>query len=398
MPPSAARPQTAPNNIPWKRGEFLTFFAKMKMRVGGHNGNETVEIYAGDEFEYDGSIVKYAGREFPQPNIRAAIRDGWATMSQEDSGTPAPFVASRDVAKSQSKTTDLSRVQRSPRQRFESDSLDEETVLEVNDRKNVRDSRSGAGHLTQDHNRRQASVERGYQPSPEERMSVSASEIDEQDAVEIAPIRTSARLKVDVSQRPNAARDIELSMDHEKGVGRFAGQRRESNLVEREGVSIRTSVGNMDRSAAVEVSDDGIDGRHVGKVRHSSTGRSVEGIDVQDTSGDRSRRPKAAAAPVRTAAKPAPAKAAKPAPAKPAPAPKAVARPRLPDDAPQKLKVAVRLCPDFPIDWNFFAKSEDKLDRVKKLGATDALLDALYAVESPAMKKVLEQKFKSHFS
>ncbi len=87
-------------------------------------------------------------------------------------------------------------------------------------------------------------------------MAVSASELGEQDGVEISRIRTPANLSVDLTKKPNAARDIELSMDHEKGVGRFAGERRaRPNIVEREGVTIRTSVGNMDRSAAVDVSD-----------------------------------------------------------------------------------------------------------------------------------------------
>lgn len=388
MPPSPARPQTAPNNVPWKRGEFLTFYAKMKIRVGGHSGNESIEIPGGDEFEYDGSVVRYAGREFPQPNMRAAIRDGWATMGGEDDvSAPAPFTSSRDVAKSQSKTTDLSRVQRNVRQRFESDSLDEETVLEVSDRKNVRDGRSGAGHLTSDHNRRTASHDRGVQPSPEERMAVSASELDEQDGVEISRIRTPANLSVDLTKKPNAARDIELSMDHEKGVGRFAGERRtRPNIIEREGVTIKTSVGSMDRGAVVDISDSVDGGRQVGTVRHSSKGRTVEGISVEDTS---SRRPEKT-----SAAKAAPKSAVRPVKPAPKPAPK----PRIPDDAPQKLKYAIRVCPDFPVDWNFFAKSEDKLDRIKKLGSDASLLDALYAVESPAMKRVLEQKFKSHFS
>jgi hypothetical protein len=384
MPPSPARPQTAPNNVPWKRGEYLTFFAKMKIRVGGHNGNESIEIPGGDEFEYDGMIVRYAGREFPQPNMRAAIRDGWATLGDDDRSSPAPFVSSRDVAKSQSKTTDLSRVQRNVRQRFDSDSLDEETVLEVSDRKNVRDSRSGVGHLTSDHNRRAAARERGLQPDLEERMAVSASELDEQDGVEISRIRTPANLSVDLTKKPNAARDIELSMDHEKGVGRFAGERRtRPNIVEREGVTIRTSVGNMDRSAAVDVSDSVDGGRQVGTVRHSSKGRTVEGVSVEDTSGDRTRK----AAQVKEPSREAPAKSTKP-----------TVKPRIPDDAPQKLKMAIRRYPDFPVDWNFFAKSEDKLLRIKKLGANPDLLDAVYTAESPAMRKLLEQKFKSHFS
>ncbi len=370
MPPSPARSQSAPSAFPWRRGEFHKFYAKMKIRVGGHNGSQPVELLQGDEFEYDGSICKYAGAEFQQPNLRAAIRDGWATMD-ENGHTPAPFVSNRDVAVSQSKNTDLSRVQRRPRAPLESDAHDEDTVLEVSDRRNAMNPRTGQGHLGQADNRR-AAADRGFQPAPEERMAVSASELDDQDGIEISRIRTPTKLKVDVLAKPNAARDIELSMDHEKGVGRFAGERRtRPNVIEREGVTI-TTTSNMDRGARVVEADES-SGRHVGNVRHSSSAkRNVEGMTIEDTSGDRSTRRPAAKA---------------------APAPK----PRVPDDASPKLKVAIRICVDFPVDWNFFAKSDDKVARIKKLGASSDLLDALYAVESPAMKKTLEQKYKSHF-
>ncbi len=372
MPPSPARSQSAPTNFQWRRGEFHTFYAKMKIRVGGHNGSQPVEILQGDEFEYDGSLCKYAGAEFQQPNLRAAIRDGWATEHEDDGSSPAPFVSNRDVAVSQSKNTDLSRVQRSSRQRFESDSQDEDTVLEVSDRRNAMDPRTRQGHLTQQDNRR-ASVERGYQPAPEERMAVSSSDIDDQDGVEISKIRTSAKLKVDILAKPNAARDIELSMDHEKGVGRFAGERRtRPNVIQQEGITIKTS-SKMDRGGQVVEADES-SGRHVGNVRHSSAKRSVEGISVEDIS--------------RRGAPPAKEPSVKKAPP---------AKPHVPDDASPKLKMAIRLCPEFPVDWNFFAKADDKISRIKKLGASPELLDALYAVESSAVKKVLETKFKSHF-
>lgn len=382
MPPSAARPQSAQVSSPWKRNEFHTFYANMNIRVGGHNGNDPIEISKGDEFDYDGSVCKYGGREFPQPNLRGAVRDGWASLSQ-DGSTPSPFTSSRDVAVSQSKNTDLNRVQRRPRAPLESDSLDEETVLEVGDRRAVRDARSGRGHLTASNNRR---TDAGFveQPDVHSRMEVTASDVDEQDAVEISPIRTKARsTPVDVLKNPTAARDVENSLDHAKGFGRFEGPRRAPNVIQREGVIITSSVGDMDRSRGVEVAEEG-DGRRVGTVRHSSASkRSVEGVSVEDTSGDRSR-PKA---PARAAAKAPPAKAA----------PKPAA-PRIPDDASPKLKMAIRRCPEFPVDWNFFAKPDDKLARIKKLGASPDLLDAVYTAESPAMKKVLEQKFKSHFA
>ncbi len=374
MPPSPARSQSASTAFPWRRGEFHKFYSKMKIRVGGHNGSQPVEILKGDEFEYDGSICKYAGAEFQQPNLRAAIRDGWATMDEDSGGvSPAPFVSGRDVAVSQSKNTDLSRVQRRPRAPLSSDSLDEETVLEVSDRRNAMNPRTGQGHLGQSDNRRTAS-ERGVQPSVDDRMAVSASEVDDQDGIEISKIRTPTSLKVDILARPNAARDIELSMDHEKGVGRFAGERRaRPNVIQQEGITITTS-NRMDRSSHVVEADE-TEGRHVGNVRHSTSAkRHVEGMTIEDTSSRRAPKaaaPKAAAAPV--------------------------PRPHVPDDASPKLKVAIRLCPKFPADWNFFAKPQDKLSRIKKLGATSDLLDALYSVESPAMRKMLETKYKSHF-
>lgn len=370
MPPSPARSQSVPTNFQWRRGEFHKFYAKMKIRVGGHNGNQPVELLQGDEFEYDGSICKYAGAEFQQPNLRAAIRDGWATAEEGDFA-PAPFVASRDVAVSQSKNTDLSRVQRRPRAPLESDAHDEDTVLEVSDRRNAMNPRTGAGHLGRQDNRRQASTAGTFRG-----MELTASDVDDQDAVEIAPIRSSAKLKVDVLANPNAARDIELR-DHDSGYGRFAGERRSRpNVVQQEGITITTS-NRMDRSSRVAEADE-TEGRHVGNVRHSSAAkRSVEGMTIEDTSSRR---------------------AAKSAPAPRAAAPKAAPKPHIPDDASPKLKVAIRLCPKFPVDWNFFAKPEDKVARIKKLGASPDLLDALYSVESPAMRKVLETKYKSHFA
>jgi hypothetical protein len=208
-------------------------------------------------------------------------------------------------------------------------------------------------------------------------LELTESDADDQDAVEIAPIRSSAKLKVDVLANPNAARDIELR-DHDSGYGRFAGERRtRPNVVQQEGITITTS-NRMDRSGHVVEADE-TEGRHVGNVRHSSSAkRNVEGMTIEDTSSRRS-----------TKSAPAPKAAAKAAP---------VPKPHIPDDASPKLKVAIRLCPKFPVDWNFFAKSEDKVARIKKLGASPDLLDALYSVESPAMRKVLETKYKSHFA
>jgi hypothetical protein len=366
--------------IQWKRGEFHTFYPQMKIRVGGHNGSEPVDLLEGDEFEYDGTICKYQGREFPQPQIRACIRDGWATLDPEGH-KPGAFVATRDVAVSQSKSTDLSRVKRHERQVMTSDSLDEDTVLNVSDRSAVRDPRSGRGHLTAKDNKRAAVQQTGFQ--------VTQSDIDEQDGVEVAKVRSAAKLKVDLINNPGITRDIEnRSVDDGYGRANRIGQR----TTTREGVTIVSNVGRVSKD--IDIGDEQ-DGTVVARVRHTDKPRkaSVHGdITVEDTSGPQmGKRSRVASEPA-----PAPRASAKPQPARvvqsKAPA-KAPAKKTLPANASPKLKEAFIFYQDFPVDWNFFAKPSDKVARVKKLGSNPDLVKALYAIESPAMKKVLKEEF-----
>lgn len=380
--PAQASSQSGPTPITWKRGEFHTFYAQMKIRVGADKGHDPFDIEKGDEFEYDGSICRYAGREVPQPQMRSAVKAGWATLDPEGR-SPAAFVAVRDVARSQSKTTDLSRVQRAGARVMESDSLDEQTVLEVGDRNRSMDAQGrhqAPRIVTAADNRRD-----DHKPGTFRGLEVTQSDIDEQDATPIGRISSPAKLKVDMIANPGVTHQIN-ARTHEQGFGRFNGQRRE-RTVEREGVVITTNVGDVDR----DVRPDGTsEGKVVGKVRRTETRKSSEGVTVEDTSGPRIGRK---AAKAEAPAKAAPAKAAAP---RPVPAPRAA--PKLPPDASPKLKMAVRLDPEFPTDWNFFASANDKLARIKKLGSGPRLLDALYATESAPMKKVLEQKFSSHFA
>lgn len=385
--------------IRWKRGEFHTFYAQMKIRVGGVNGNQSVDILSGDEFEYDGSIVKYAGAEFPQPGLRGAIRNGWATLD-EDGEVPAAFTANRSVAQAQTVTKDLSRVQRMAPKPLDSDDLDEETVIEVADRQRAMDPVTGKGHLTEKSNRRTASLS-GHRATLQSSLDVTQSDWDEQDHTPIGRIKSKANLgKIDITNPSNAglARSLEMQ-SYEEGHGSFSGRR---NVVEREGVTISTNVGSVDPE--VNVGDDE-GGRVVGRVRHTDTGKTREGIEVLDTS----RRGKSSAgpAPAKKAKKAAPAKKAaskKAAPAKPAPAKKAAPAKPAPavvnksSGSPQKFRIAKRVCPEFPDDWNFFGKTQDKLDRLKELGSDPDMIDALYASESSSMKRALEENFPKHFS
>lgn len=382
--------------VQWKRGDFHTFYAQMKIRVGGVNGNQSIDILAGDEFEYDGSIVKYAGAEFPQPGLRGAVRDGWATLDP-DGQVPAAFTAARSVAKSQTINRDLSRVQRAAPVPMESDSLDEETVLEIGDRSAAMDPVTGKGHLTKDNNRRKASMS-GHKATLQS-MHVTQSDLDQQDHTPIAKIKSKANLGIiDITKGDNSglAREIE-TRSHESGYGAYSGPRRGKQVVEREGVIITTNVGDMNRDVQVGDEDDGV---VVGKVRHTDTKRTREGVDVQDTSGSSGRHraaAKSAAKPVKKAmSKP----AAKPA-AKPALAKKSAAKPVVatkPAASPSKLRIAKKVFSGFPDDWNFFGKTEDKMARLEELGSDPDLIDALFASESSSMKSALQKAFPDHFA
>ncbi|HEY8095929.1 MAG TPA: hypothetical protein VIE65_07495 [Methylobacter sp.] len=338
-----------------------------------------MDIQSGDSFEYDGTIVKYAGAEFAQPGLRGAIRDGWATLN-EQSGVPTAFAAERPVAKSQSINKDLSRVQRH-QSKMDASNMDEDVVLDVNDRKAKRDPRTGTGHVTQKDNRRK-------DPSTGRILDVKQSDIDMQDHTPIGRIKSPTSMKVDVIENPRAARDIE-NRSSSDGYGRFAGRGRGPEVVEREGVIIKTNVGAV--SSDINISDDSSEGRMVGKVRQTDKIHSIEGITVRDTSG----RSGSAKASNQSVKKQSP-KVAASGPVKPQP--KANGSSKLEVNTSPKLKKAIRICPEFPMDWNFFGKPDDKIVRIEELGATPQLLDAVHSTDSPAMQKLLEQRFPDHFS
>lgn len=387
--------------IKWKRGEFHTFYATMKIRVGGQ---DPVDIEKGDEIEYDGSTCKYAGREFAQPNLRGAVVSGWLTLD-EDGEVPATVMSHRKVARSQTKNTDLSRVQRHGDRMMDTDSLDEETVSHVDDRGAVMDQRTGRGHLDARHNRRQAARTMMSEDSTAgtfRGLEVTGSELDEQDARPVSRIKSPAKLKVDVLANPGEAQKI-ARRSYDTGYGRSQSKKKQ---VVREGVTIDMNVGNVEAGVVEDGDED--QGTVVGQVRHSSAQRRTsEGVSIEDTSGTaearasrKSKKKKAAAKPAK---KTAPAKKAAKKAAKAAPA-KTNGKKAEPSDGngvnvgSNKLRVALRICKDFPQDWNFFGKADDKMARIKELGASPELLDAAYAVESATMKKALEKKYPKQFA
>jgi hypothetical protein len=333
-------------NIKWQRGNFLKFFAKMKIRVGGTS--TPIDINKDDEFEYDGSILKYAGMEIAQPQMRGAISNGWAVLDLNSDSTIESIKPTRSIAKAQTINRDLNRVQRSLNAAVETTSLDEDEVLRVSDRS----EKASPKVITANDNRRA----RG--------MSVSSDANDDQGAVTIGRVKTSAKQEfVDVS-KPDAANKIrEL-----ENMSNVRADLDKSNTITREGVTIKTNVGNVSRIAAESESD----GVQIGKVRHTSSG-TTEGVTITDTSNIREER---------KAVKPAPAKVSK----------------KLDTSLNPRIRVARSIFPDFPADWVFEGKLADRLAAVKSANPTPEFLEALFAAEGDQFRKVLIKEYPDQFS
>ena len=170
--------------------------------------------------------------------------------------------------------------------------------------------------------------------------------------------------------------ELKHQLDNLKGSGAIPlRQRQREETIEREGVTIRTT-SKMNRNAPVQIGSED-EGRVVGKVRHSSKGSgNAEGISVADTSNIREERAatkngktvKASSKDVKIDTKMSP-----------------------------KLRMARRIDPDFPVSWNFQGKLKDRLDAVKKHGATPEFLEALYAAEGDQMRALLTKTYPKQF-
>jgi hypothetical protein len=377
--------------IKWQRGTFVKFFAQMKIRVGGQN---STDIQAGDEFEYDGSILKYAGAEVATPQLRGAIDAGWATFNEEAAAPAAPARPSRNVAKSQTVNRDLSRVQRTSS--METSTVDEDEVLRIGDR--AATSKGADPRILQrDDNRRVRGME------------ITGDLAGDQEAVTIGRVRTSAKTVFADSTRSDAvSRQITALENQTPKAALFAKEK----TVEREGVSIRTTAG-VRPGTRMSQEDEGV---VVGRVRKTDRAGGGSGVTVQDTSNIREERARAqreaarASGPKQSQAAP----AKKPAKAATKPAPKAAAKPAakaaksppmtmegLAPKAPAKaekitdprVRVARAFDPSFPNSWTFTGKLADRIKAVRDHGATPQFVQALFAAEGDQMRKKLSEEF-----
>jgi len=351
-------------DVQYKRGEFITFYAKMKVRVGGTH-NITVE--KGDEIEYDGMVMKYAGMDVSiGPSLRSSIRHDWFTDDIDELDTRvSAVVPDRNVAKSQTKNTDLARVQRHDEQSsMTTDNSDEDTVMKVSDR------RPGAG-VDKNHpggrnvRAEPIAIKKGFKSKG---LVINPGEIEEQDYTPVARLRTAAKSKP-IDMYSSEVGRVKREIDTMSGSGAIPLHRREETY-EREGVTMRAT-GKMNRQAPVDIAQEN-DGEVVGKVTHrsktASTGNNG-GITIRDTSNIRNEKT-AKSAPVEV---------------------------KIDTNLSPKIRMARRIDPSFPADWSFTGRLVDRLDAAKKHGATSTFLEALYAAEGDQMRKILESEYSKQF-
>ena len=321
------------NAITWKRGNYIKFYAKMKIRIGGANA---VDVQKGDEFEYDGSIIKYSGMEISSPQLRTAIASGWASTESQSAESVESIRPSRSLAKSQSVNTDLSRVQRGVKTELTTSSMDEDEVLRVSDRSNS---------------------QKVLNASSNRKFVVNPGEADSQEAVSIGRVRTSAKTVFNDITKPEYA-NMANKIENMSGVKADLYQ-----TIEKEGVTIKTT--NIGHISSVKEFDDS-DGKVVGKVKNSKKASS-EGISVTDTSLIRNKKKSDEDFVIVKSVDP-------------------------------RIRVARAIDPDFPLNWNFTGKLAERMVNVKNHGVSAKFLEALYAAEGDQMRKVLTKEFPKQFS
>lgn len=326
--------------IKWQRGNFLRFVSQMKIQIGAQKG---LSIQAHDDFEFDGSILKYGGLEVNTVELRGAIKDNWATLADSDSESTAPecSVPMRKIAKAQTINTDLSKVQRSDSRSLESSIPDEDTVMRVDDRRPKNNSSRVLGVNIDNSSPRTLTKD-----SIRSSMPIS-SNVDDQEGVSIGRVRTPTRLSSDVTK------DVGLAdkLTNLSGSGFIRDK-----TIEKEGVTIRTNVGKMDPNVGTNDDEEGV---VIGKVRHSRNA-STEGIEVKDTSNINTR----------TASK----------------------KVKIDVNLSPRIRIARSIYPSFPVDWSFDGKLAERYQRAKDYGISDEFLQALYAAEGDQFRSFLTKQ------
>lgn len=439
----------------WVRGKFITLYAKMDLRIGkSRKDGIDLKVYKGDEIEFDGTVIRYAGYEITSPSIRTSIQDGWFTSdpNQIDSHV-SPKKTMRNMASNNVKTTDLSRVHRMGTTSLEPSEVDEEVVMDVRSR---RDAMQNGRYLTQNDAKKQnvhpaAAHVGGFK--------LESGDGGDDDGKVVGTVRTPNKLKVDnINEVGNLAHRIEEAQigspnfvdTHTEGVMIRHTPRVNRNVVQEDdsGVHVATIKNNhggvREYAGGITVTDtSNIINERAGRSRNAGpVARPVEkrppnGYYVnneeeshedqedfegteEDFDGDGeifhdvetrlpnkiNRQQVNSARPVSNFVTSNPnSKHGVKSLSKMPKVPNGQKNHNTSTNGKPKLdptrlasldprvRIALRIDPDFPIDWDFTGKLSERLKRVNDHGPSSQFIQALYAAEGDQMRKVLSKEF-----
>lgn len=401
--------------IRFKLGERMPFISTRSFALG----NTGITVPSGADLLFDGSTVEYAGAEYPFPQLRGAIRAGWAVPAdQYEEGNPEygrkvraniqvrhPTQGGNPMAPNSSQQTQ--------RMSIATTESDERVVGNT------------ATHANQTR-----TANNGYQRGKPINV-VQAGEtvrgqhgfevVEDQDGVEVPgrSLKTAAGEKAKQSRTVltsetaatavRKASDVQIEpgkgITEEEMLERMPEEERELYLAEKEslksryvnepplarqrvatvktakqgqaeGMSFTTQVGG-----GVEIADPSGLG---GKATESTI--TEDGITFRNTNGpsQRAQGVQPARRPVQAASQP-------------APTPRAAAPAvQLPEEVRRRIAKAV--CPDFPDNYDFNAPAKKKLARLQADYEDRAdVLQAVYASESEDFKAVVANEFPQAF-
>lgn len=327
--------------IKWKKGDFVKLYSKVKMAVGGGPANVSLYINKGEEIEYDGTTLKFSGMEVIQPSLRGSIVAGWFTLNSEgDSKGVSPYVTKRNVASSQSKNSDLLNVQRL-NSTLSTDSLDENTVMNVNDRRG-KDHRDEPNRLVKN------------------TIKVNRDLESTQEGVVIARLRTPTKVVADITT--SEGQRIESSVKS-SAEGHNAG----TPVYERENRGSKIIITDSDPDPL------GMVGKPVGRVSSIQDRESSRGSSRPTSSSNKPTTSKKSKVETEEGSK------------------------SINTKINPKVRIARSICPSFPSNWDFTGKLQDRLSRVMEYDTSPQFLEALYAAEGDQMRKLLEKTFPKQF-
>jgi hypothetical protein len=369
--------------IKFAPGVFIEFTATRSFGLG----NSGVKVVKGTQLEFDGSTVRYAGAEYPFPQLRGALTTGWIVQSDDyDESDPSYGVrqsANIQVRPAVEPTNPADRAQAS-RSATTVASSDEHIVMGYKNH----------ATQTQQQNFRQASV---TTPDGQEGIAVRTLSTPSRQRTELTAASAGSALRAAASVQIVPGRGItqdemlERMTDDQveqylakkeaikstypssepKVVGKVGKVSGGNKVSHSEGMKATQSVGG-----GTSVGGEG-DGEIVGRIASAQQTHIEDGITFTNTipaSAPKQHRPRARAA--------------------------AVEAPKL-DTAGGDLRrrIALALCADFPISYDFTAPAKKKLARLQA-DFEDRLdvLRAVWAAETDDFKAQIEAEFPQAFA